>query len=32
MLAAALLIFVVRIVALRQRWSVPAPKPSPPIG
>jgi uncharacterized membrane protein YeiH len=32
MLSAAVLIFVVRIVALRQRWSVPTPKPSPPIG
>jgi uncharacterized membrane protein YeiH len=32
MLSAAALIFVVRIVALRQRWSVPTPKPSPPIG
>jgi uncharacterized membrane protein YeiH len=32
MLAAAALIFVVRVVALRQRWSVPTPKSSPPIG
>jgi uncharacterized membrane protein YeiH len=32
MVGAAVLIFVVRIVALRQRWSVPTPKPSPPIG
>jgi uncharacterized membrane protein YeiH len=31
-LSAAALIFMVRVVALRQRWSVPTPKPSPPIG
>jgi uncharacterized membrane protein YeiH len=32
MLGSAVLIFVVRLVALRQRWSVPTPKPGPSIG